>query len=414
MSETKAKEAVLHTRHQELGGLMTRFGCWDMPLWYKAGAVKEHLAVISACGLFDTSHMDVIFVEGKDRRLVLNKAFSRDLTLSKSGRALYGVFLRDNGYCLDDAVFYPLSGGRDAFVVNAGMGAILQAHLASLGESCDIVVREANPRLAKLDIQGPASPRLAQALLAKPSVLDSFPYFSFQGDFETARSELFLADGSPVLVSRSGYTGEVGFELFLPLERAVAVWDAILEQGAGHGLLPCGLAARDSLRVGAVLPLSHQDIGDWPFINNPWTFALPLMADGRFSKNFLGAEALNPATAEHTLPFVGFDQRRVDPADAAVVFQGENIGAVTSIVSDMALGRTEGGICSLTSPDLPEGWKPRGLCCGFVKTAKRLDAGEIVVLRDKRREIEVEIADDIRPNRTARRKLGEFLAGEKA
>ena len=106
-------------------------------------------------------------------------------------------------------------------------------------------------------------------------MFDKLPYFSFKGDIELADSDIFLADGTPIFLSRTGYTGEQGFEIFVPYDKIVDIWNRILEAGKDEGVIPCGLAARDSVRAGAVLPLSQQDIGPWAFVNNPWPFTLP-------------------------------------------------------------------------------------------------------------------------------------------
>ena len=405
------KKTVLHGKHAALGANVAPFAGWEMPLWYKAGAIKEHLAVVKAAGVFDTSHMDVIFVSGANARAFLNYAYTKDIARLGIGRCGYGAFLAENGNCIDDAIVYPLAEDRFAVVLNAGMAEPVCRHLETLPGRDGVSVSPVVPRLAKIDIQGPASVRLVANLLggAAESVFEKFPYFSFKGEFDLSRSDIRLDDGTPVLLSRTGYTGEVGFELFLPLDTAEAIWDRVLADGENMGVLPCGLAARDSLRTGAVLPLSHQDIGPWPFVNHPWPFALPLNEDGTFGKDFFGREALHPETTPHTLPFVGFDPRRVEPADAKVLRDGAEIGGITTIVSDMAMGRVDGVAQSLSSPGIPENWSPRGLACGFVRVREKLAPGTAVVLKDARREITVEIAADIRPARTARKKLSSFL-----
>lgn len=396
----------LHPRHLGLAATMAPFAGWDMPLWYKAGAVKEHLAVVQAAGLFDTSHMDVLLIEGGSGRDFLNAAFTRDLTDLRPERCAYGAFLDKNGNCLDDAIVYPLGEDRHAVVLNASMGQVILQHLAGLPGADRVRIALPAERPAKLDVQGPTATRIVAGLLRDAAAaFEGLPYFSFKGDFDFARSRVRLADGTPILLSRTGYTGESGFEIFLPAEAAGEVWDAILRTGGDFGTLPCGLAARDSLRTGAVLPLSHQDIGPWPFVNHPWSFALPFAEDGSFSKDFVGASALDPATAQHTLPFAGFDQRRVDSHEAAVLLDGKAIGTVTTIVSDMAIGRVDGRILGVASPDRPEGWTPRGLACGFVRVDRRLEPGAEIVLKDKRREIKAAVVQDIRPDRTARKKL---------
>lgn len=404
--EQNLKKTVLHSRHVDLGALMSPFAGWDMPLWYPAGAVKEHLAVVTAAGLFDTSHMDVFFICGDGAQTFLDHAFTRDLSGVRENRALYGAFLSENGHCIDDAVLYPLAGGRFAVVSNAGMGSVLVNHLRALPGGDRLDIAEPAERLAKLDVQGPRAPGIVKTLLADKTLFEAFPYFSFKGDFDLARTTVSINGGMPVLLSRSGYTGEAGFEIFCSLADAGALWDTLLRVGAEAGIVTCGLAARDSLRTGAVLPLSHQDIGPWPFINHPWTFALPFGEGGGFTKSFVGSAALDPAKTEHTLPFVGFDQRRVESHDARVLHGGKDIGCVATIVSDMAMGRLpDKSIMALSVADRPADWKPRGLACGFIRVSEKLAPGEQVTLKDKRREIAVEIAADIRPGRTARKKL---------
>ncbi len=392
----------LHSRHLELGGTMAPFAGWDMPLWYKAGAVKEHLAVIQNAGLFDTSHMDVVLLAGPDARAFLNRAYTRDIANLAPERCAYGAFLTQDGRCLDDAIVYPMPDGRFGLVVNASMGEKIAAHLRELQGSEKVFITLPEPRLAKIDLQGPAAAKTLARLFADPGIFAKFPYFSFKGDFNLANSEVKLADGTPILLSRTGYTGEQGFEIFLPADRVGMVWDRLL--AGPEGALPCGLAARDSLRTGAVLPLSHQDIGPWPFINHPWFFALPLAEDGSFTKEFVGRSKLDQ-TCPHTIPFVGFDPRRIEPHEAVVLKDGHEIGTVTTIVTDMAMGRLDGKVRSLTSPDLPAGWTARGLCCGFVRVDKSYPVGTELILKDKRREIKVELAADLRPDRGARKKL---------
>lgn len=403
---SESGQTALHARHLALGAVMKPFAGWDMPLWYPAGAIREHLAVIRAAGLFDTGHMDVLFVTGPDARAFLDFAFTRSLARARPGRAAYGAFLNESGHALDDAIVYPFPDDRFAVVVNAAMGPVIRDHLARLPGGERVRVAAPDPRPAKLDIQGPASARILAGLLEDArEVLASFPYFTFKGDFDFGKTTVRLADGTPILLSRTGYTGELGFELFLPAERAGAVWDALLAAGSPAGLLPCGLAARDSLRTGAVLPLSHQDIGPWPFINHPWTFALPLAPDGTFTKAFVGADALDPATSPHTLPFVGFDPRRVDPGTAKAFLGDREVGTVTTIVTDMAMERVDGRVVGLADAGRSGNRMPRGLACGFVRVDRLLEPETELTLRDGRRALPVRVVTDIRPGRTARKTI---------
>lgn len=405
-NEAELRTTALHGVHVASNGTMVDFGGWEMPLWYPSGAVKEHMAVLTGAGLFDTGHMSVIMAKGNGIRAFLNFAVTKDISALRVGRAGYGAILDASGFSLDDCIVYPLEEDRFALIVNAGMGEKVVAHMRALPGGEDFTWTELTARTAKIDIQGPESFAVLRRCVADPAtVFASFPYFSFQGDFDFSLSAVFFNDGTPALLSRTGYTGELGFEIFVPADKAVTIWSMLLEAGKNVPVIPCGLAARDSLRTGSVLPLSHQDIGNWPFINHPWPFALPLDESGSFTKPFHGSSALDAARADHTLTFVGNDPRKVAHGEGNVVYQGEEIGTVLTCVADMSLGRLDGRVVGLNSPDKPEGWRPKGLVCGFIKVSKKLEPGTIVTLRDARREIPVVISTDVRPGRTARKAL---------
>lgn len=409
-------KTALHATHQALGANLVDFGGWDMPLWYPTGAVKEHLAVIRGAGLFDIGHMAGILVSGPDALTALQWAFTKDLSLS-GPRAAYGAFLDASGGVIDDAIIYPLSNGRYFVVLNVGKGERIAEQLknSAAEKGQNIQVRDLAGTYAKMDLQGRATVGVMRKLLANPNaVFEKMPYFSFKGDIELERSDIFLIDGSPIFLSRTGYTGEQGFELFVPYDKAVSIWNAILEAGKDEGVIPCGLAARDSVRAGAVLPLSWQDIGPWPFINHPWPFALPKDENGAWTKDFLGRSALEAVLASgkapYTFAYCGFDPRKVTSPDhhthPQVLLQDERIGDVLTCVADVSIGRVDGHIFSIASPDKPEGFNPKGLICGFVRVDRPLEIGSRLTLADSRRKVEVEIVTDIRPARTARKALG--------
>ena len=299
-------QTALHATHEALGATLVDFGGWDMPLWYPTGAVKEHLAVIQHAGLFDIGHMAGLMVSGPDALEALQWAFTKDLSLS-GPRAAYGAFLDASGGVVDDAIVYPLSEGRYFVVLNVGKGEriaeSLSAWAASEGKS--VTIRDLAGTYGKLDLQGPATVRAAQASRTRGRVFDKFVYFSFLAvfDIELANSDIFLADGTPIFLSRTGYTGEQGFEIFVPYDKIVDIWNRILEAGKDEGVIPCGLAARDSVRAGAVLPLSQQDIGPWAFVNNPWPFTLPKDENGNWTKNFFGRSALEEALASGNVTY---------------------------------------------------------------------------------------------------------------
>ncbi len=422
------KQTPLGERHTELGANLSEFGGYTMPLWYPAGAKTEHLAVITRAGLFDTSHMAAIRISGSQARALLQECCSRDLDhcFQKGrrplapGTAAYGVYLNQAGGVLDDTLIYQLGPEDYLSVVNAGQGATIAAHLNTVAKGRELTVTDLTDQLGKLDLQGPESVAiLLKTLENSREILPRLPYFSFQTDpkiFSGSSSPLRLKGDIPVMLSRSGYTGELGFELFAHPGDLVAIWNLLLAAGESEGLMPCGLAARDSLRAGAVLPLSHQDIGDWPFIHHPWHIALPFTVDRTgFTKNFIGGQAL--LAVEHpyyTCPFVGYDLRKINISETSPAqvrnAAGQPIGTVLTCVTDMAIGRHENQtVYSVNSPDKPAGFQPRGLCCGFVRLERPPQFGETVTLCDQRRNLPVELSRNIRPHRTAGRNINKII-----
>ena len=369
--------------------------------------------------------MAVVKVAGNDAHDLLQHCFTNDLDacLGKSrkpireGRCVYGAFLNPRGEVVDDSIVYKRADEQYMVVVNAGMGAEIAAHLEAHRGERDARICDMTDRLGKIDIQGPLSAKiLADVLADAQKVFDAMPYFSFKGSFDerfAVSTTVRLKGGAPILLSRTGYTGEFGFELFMAADRTLEAWEAIVNAGTFRGLAACGLAARDSLRAGAGLPLSHQDIGHWPFINHPWPFALPFNTEASgFTKAFIGDQALlNPDPLAYTLIYAGQDLRKVNTHDPAVVIDSKDqqIGTVLTCASDMGIDRVNGRIVSLASVNKPQDFKPRGLSCGFIKVNQNLHAGEQVQLKDNRRTLTVAIVENIRPDRTARRKLQEML-----
>ncbi len=415
-SSSDLKHTILHPFHLQNNANMAEFGGYHMPLWYTTGAKAEHLSVIQRAGLFDTSHMAVLTIEGDTALGLLQHCFSRDLqrcvgkepAALTAGRSVYGLFLRTDGRVLDDAIVSQLGSGRYMVVVNSGMGAAVSAHLKEFAET-DVVITDYSDQLAKIDLQGPAAAQIIESMLADPdTVLEDLYYFSFKGDIFSTTPSLRLTDGTPVVLSRTGYTGEFGFELLVEKDHGQKLWNSLLEAGSPFGLLPCGLAARDSLRAGAMLPLSHQDIGDWIFGHTPWSFVLPWDDDrSAFTKSFVGAEALIKGERDFSYGFAGFDPRKIQNAVAGVVEdeKGTEIGTITTCTTDMAIGRIDEQIFSIATPasaGRPDSFRPRGLSCGFIRTSRPCRIGETVTLVEGRRSLKVEIRNDIRPDRTAR------------
>jgi aminomethyltransferase len=371
--------------------------------------------------------MAAVLVDGPAAHDLLQFCFTNDLAAClgpdkaplRPGRAVYGAFLTTEGHVLDDAIVFMLSGEAYLVVVNAGMGQRVATHLEQYRQQRDVRVHDLSGQFGKMDVQGPMAAHVMRDVLAEPdAVFEAMAYFAFKGGFsETMPScgQVLTRDGASLLLSRTGYTGEFGFEIFTSADRVVDVWEAVMAAGAHYGAIPCGLAARDSLRAGAVLPLSHQDIGDWPFCRHPWPFALPYRSGtDDFTKPFLGDTALKTDRAPYTYPFIGENLRKVTLPAEVWNAAGRVIGAVLTCVTDMAIGWHGDRVFSVGSPDAPEGFTPGGLCCGFVRVADPLPLDTRLLLKDKRRGIDVRIVADIRPDRTARKPLSMMLKPKEA
>jgi aminomethyltransferase len=434
MKTTLLKTTLLHDWHLEHGANMAPFGAYDMPLWYPTGVKGEHLAVIHSAGLFDTSHMALVTVKGNEARELLQKCFSKDLeqclglkkTALIKGRSVYGLFLTPQGHVLDDSIVSQVTDDLYMVVVNASMGGPIAAHLTKNAEGMEVDIVDLTDGVGKIDIQGKSSAKILSKVLKNPeTVFTNFPYFSFKGwyDDKVKKGDVVqLNDGTPILLSRTGYTGEFGFEIFVEPPKLVSLWQLLLKAGEEYSLEACGLAARDSLRAGAVLPLSHQDIGDWPFAGNPWPFALAERdaKTKKFSKEFIGAKALSSlAACDYTLPFAGYDPRKMVVSEKSYVTDenGENVGTILTCATDMAIGRVDDkivGLATAVEKEKPQDFVPKGLSCGFVKVKRLFNPGDIVFLTDGKRKIKVEIRSDVRPDRTARRPIKEMLLGHDA
>ncbi len=420
----ETKRTALHAWHVGHDAKMADFGGYEMPLWYSS-AKNEHLSVLQYAGLFDTSHMAAVLVTGPGARDLLQHCFTNNLDACVGrtkkplipGRCVYGAYLNAQGQVIDDSIINQLTESSYMAVVNAGMGAVVSEHFKDQAGDREVTVSDLTDKLGKIDVQGPMAAKILSKVLAAPeSAFEKMFYFSFKGHFDPASplaDAVRLTDGTPILLSRTGYTGEFGFEIFVSHDMVVRAWDLIYQAGQAFGLTACGLAARDSLRGGAALPLSHQDIGTWPFIHHPWTFALPFNANQTaFTKGFIGDQALLAQDEpEYTYAFVGADLRKVSTADPAVVLdtKGTEIGIVLTCVTDMGIDYHQGRLFSIASPGKPQDFSPRGLCCGFIRVKTPLHPGVEVVLKDKRRKLKATIVTDIRPDRTARCPIQEML-----
>ena len=417
------KRTALFNKHKKYGAIFGEFGGYEMPLWLKNGAKKEHYAVLLSAGIFDTSHMATLLIKGtKSRDLLqfitakdLNRAIGKDKKPLENNHSVYSVYLDENGCVVDDTIIFQLDQNMYISVVNASMGDKIIQHINKFNKD-NVEIINYTDRVGKIDLQGILSVKALFSILEEPSNLIEMKYFTFKGFFNkdfTASGKILTKMGYPILVSRTGYTGEIGFEIFVDSKYVEDLWESLLNN-TNLEVLPCGLAARDSLRTGAMLPLSHQDIGNWPFLNNPWTFVLPFNDDKKtFTKKFLGDDALlkNIGFDEYTYPFLGFDLRKVPSNGGSIVLDnnGDQIGVTLTCVTEPSIDRYNDRICCINDSQKPENLNIRGLSCGFVKVNKIMKIGDKIKLSDGKRTINVEIVNTIRPNLTARKAISNFL-----
>ena len=248
---TPLKKTPLNDRHRASGAKMVPFGGWDMPVEY-SGIVHEHLAVRTRAGLFDVSHMGEIEIAGKDALAAVQRISSNDASKLQVGQAQYSGLLTPQGTFVDDLLVYRLAPEHFMLVVNAGNIEKDYAWIVELIKPAgDAVAVNASARYALLAVQGPEAVGIVQSLTGVE--LAGMKYYWFaHGEVANVRAT----------ISRTGYTGEDGFEIFVPPQSADRVWQAIVEAGRPIELIPCGLGARDTLRLEAGMRLHGNDIDE--------------------------------------------------------------------------------------------------------------------------------------------------------
>ena len=249
-TQGQALRTPLHAVHVEAGARIVEFAGWDMPIQY-TGVLEEHRAVRTRAGLFDVSHMGELSVRGPQAQALLQALTCNDLARLSPGRAHYNGLMTPHGAFVDDLVIYRLDADDFMVVVNAANAAKDFAWMTSQGRSFDAEIADRSGDWSLLSLQGP----LAQEILTAMTAVDlgEIRYYGFRrGDVA----------GVPCLISRTGYTGEDGFELYAPWDGAERLWRSTMAAGAPHGLVPAGLAARDTLRLEACMALYGNDIDE--------------------------------------------------------------------------------------------------------------------------------------------------------
>jgi aminomethyltransferase len=323
MSEATATElrhTPLYEEHRALGGRMVPFAGFAMPVQY-AGILKEHEAVRKRAGLFDLSHMAQFTLRGAGVGAWADALTINNVASMKPWQARYNIFTNERGGCHDDVLFYRLDGDEWLLVVNAANAEKMWSHLQAV-RAGDVALTNHHGERGLVAVQGPHALGIVEALLDGPEreALVTMKYYT------CAR---VTVAGAPALLARTGYTGEDGFELFVEGAQAVPLWRRLLEIGAGHGLEPAGLGARDILRLEAGMPLYGFEL----------TEELSPLAGGqrwalKMSKaDFVGKQALEEQAARDDYDRIAalVLPGRVPARTGYAVFQGDKrVGEVRS------------------------------------------------------------------------------------
>jgi aminomethyltransferase len=324
------KRTPLFVVYKEYGGKTIDFGGWELPVQFSS-IKEEHEAVRTRAGLFDVSHMGEVEVKGKDSLNYLQKMVTNDVAKLQTGGAQYTAMCYENGGTVDDLLIYKLADHHYLLVINASniekdFGWLVQ-HVEG-----DVQLQNLSEKTAQLALQGPTAAGVLQKLTGTD--LSGIGTFKFQQSVEIC--------GQKTLISRTGYTGEDGFEIYCDADVATLLWKEILTAGKSEGVLPCGLGARDTLRFEATLALYGQELSrDISPLEAGIGFAVKLNKDA----NFLGKEALLKQKAEGlTRKLVGIEMiERGIPRHGYLVFSGdEQIGEVTTGTQSPSLKKNIG------------------------------------------------------------------------
>jgi aminomethyltransferase len=315
------KQTPLNNAHRQMGGRMVDFGGWDMPVQYPAGTIEEHLRTRTHAGLFDVSHMGEIDVRGPEAIAFVNRLTSNDVTKLVDGQAHYTALTTPKGTVIDDLLVYRLKADHLLLVVNAGTTdkdwEWIRSHHA--GES--VKLENVSSDYCQIALQGPDAVTILQKLT--DVALSEIKYYHFTSG---------KVDGIDSIVSRTGYTGEDGFEVYAAPEHAEKLWNKFLDagnHGATDGVLPCGLAARNTLRLEAGMALYGHEIDENTTLleaNLGWICKLD-------KGDFIGREALARQKLEGVKRrLIGFEvtDRGIARDDQGIVIDDQPVGKVTS------------------------------------------------------------------------------------
>ena len=314
-----AKKTPLYDEHVKLGGKVVDYAGWFLPVQYEGLAV-EHEAVRNAAGLFDVSHMGGIMVKGEDALAFLQYLTTNDISSAEINQTIYTIMCYPDGGVVDDFIVYKYSDDEYFLVVNAANTDKDFKWMIDNKKDFNIVLENISDQIGIIALQGPESERILKKLT--DTDLSKIKPFHFDRNVKIS--------GTEYLVSRTGYTGEDGFEVYAPVENVVQVWNDILEAGKEYGIKPAGLGCRDTLRFEAGMPLYGNEISRDV---SPLEGGLKFFVKLDKKEDFIGKEALNKSWSEGLKrKVIGFEMkgRGIPRHDYEVYKDGKKIGYVTT------------------------------------------------------------------------------------
>ncbi|MDR3266083.1 MAG: glycine cleavage system aminomethyltransferase GcvT [Tannerella sp.] len=331
----------LYDCHLKSGGSIVPFAGYLLPVQYPTGIIAEHLAVRNAAGLFDVSHMGEIIFEGKEALKNLNYMLTNDFTSMTDGQVRYAVMCYDTGGCVDDVLVYRYHQNKYMVVVNASNR--LKDFEWMTKHSCGSVkIVDISDSVAQIALQGPLSRDIMLKLVAESSLPDKYYHFLYNIDIK----------GIDAIISQTGYTGELGYEIYISNANAPKLWDLLLETGKVEGLIPCGLGARDTLRLEASMPLYGHEMDE-----NIMPFETDLNFGVKMNKDdFIGKKAMQEKS-EPKIERVGLKVtgRGIAREHQDIYLNDKKIGHTTSgthspsLKYPIAMALVEKGITSIGS-----------------------------------------------------------------
>lgn len=306
----------LYDAHVKAGGKIVPFAGYLLPVQYETGVIKEHMAVRTQAGLFDVSHMGEVLCEGKDALANLQMLLTNNFDNMVDGQARYSPMCNEKGGTVDDLIVYKKADEKYLIVVNAA-NKDKDYEWMLTHQFGEVTFKDVSDQYAQLALQGPKALDILKKLTAEENIPEKNYYAVF--DAEVA--------GIPCIVSRTGYTGEDGVELYLESSKAEKMWDVLLENGKEEGLIPCGLGARDTLRMEAAMPLYGHEMDDETTpLETGLKFAVKMKKE-----EFIGKKALEeqgePKRTRVGLKVTG---RGIIREHQDVYLNGEQIGCTTS------------------------------------------------------------------------------------